>query len=917
MIETVLTGRIFPALIGSDIHERAVGVPDHFHGDHIRAQKVRPAVGMYSEPEDHKGHTGKSKVHTAKILLEQDSGRDFFKPHHEGHSSTSKVYPVSESCSGEFDHLGHMEGISKVRMMYTGVNDPNRTISPSGHSTESKIQSPMQQAQDSQGAINYSDFPPGSISEYQPRQGESSNELLDNNDTTVSDDCNDNATILTFRSVPQSQNSGGRTVSSVPSRNESPDLPNYETFNEKFWPLTYTKGKATQEQTQKEILGRSSSNRTTQWLRDILRYREPHPPQFTQHHKAQRTGYEKRDNEQGTVNTASFKKVAIFSNENIADAKAINTAVDNLENLLSEALDIANGVVERDEEHFRGCQPCKHEDEDTLDTYSPSSSHSVAPVRLDLEEDCLQVSNIAAQTDSPPPVFVGAVGGLGHGCESLPLRSMKQRKLRDRSMYSNIIRDPKYPDRTSSLRTFGKGKRVTPPPTASRRDVVFNKGCTHGFPPREQGEIKIVGNIRVNTIPYTDQFISGLQEHSAVSPPSSMKSKGEHDRFQLSPRERDACSLDGGTFDDIIDFSTQSQSRQVIREFGIVENAGDQLNAHRLTDVTGKTSFKKSASKTTHNRRMFGLRDRSHLSIKGSKFSLTKSRRRQPIARDWSPTRKRFVATVVCIGTALIGILIGIYAGIVPAVQYYIADTHHYAVLGNVCLYIGLALPSFFCWPLPLLHGRRPYILSGLTVALPLLFPQAITVSANRSPDKTIWQWALLLSRSLMGASLGFASMNFHATLTDLFGVSLMSSKPHGEIVDCYDVRRHGGGLGVWLGIWTWCLIGSLGVGFLIGATLIDSLSPVWGFYISIVLLAVVIVLNVLTPEVRRSAWRRSVTEVRKGDQISRRVARGEIMMHRVKDGPTWWGQEVYHGVALSMEMLRQPGFAVMAIYSS
>lgn len=38
-------------------------------------------------------------------------------------------------------------------------------------------------------------------------------------------------------------------------------------------------------------------------------------------------------------------------------------------------------------------------------------------------------------------------------------------------------------------------------------------------------------------------------------------------------------------------------------------------------------------------------------------------------------------------------------------------------------------------------------------------------------------------------------------------------------------------------------------------------------------------------------------------------------MLHRVKDGPRWWGQEVYHGIALSLEMLRQPGFATMAVY--
>ena len=167
-----------------------------------------------------------------------------------------------------------------------------------------------------------------------------------------------------------------------------------------------------------------------------------------------------------------------------------------------------------------------------------------------------------------------------------------------------------------------------------------------------------------------------------------------------------------------------------------------------------------------------------------------------------------------------------------------------------------------------------------------------------------------------MGLALGFASMNFHSILMDLFGASLMSGNPHQEVVDAHDVRRHGGGMGVWLGIWTWCFTGSLGLGFLIGAGVINSLNPSWGFYISIILIVVVLILNVFCPEVRRSAYRRSVVEVRNGTDVSRRVARGEVMMHRVKNGPKWWGEEVYHGVLLSLEMLRQPGFAIIAVYT-
>src|SRR6201999_1123518 len=132
----------------------------------------------------------------------------------------------------------------------------------------------------------------------------------------------------------------------------------------------------------------------------------------------------------------------------------------------------------------------------------------------------------------------------------------------------------------------------------------------------------------------------------------------------------------------------------------------------------------------------------------------------QPIARDWSPGRKRFVAGVACISTALIGILIGIYAGLVPSIQYYIADFNHYAIIGNVVFYLGMAIPTFFFWPLPLLHGRKPYILGAMCLAMPLLFPQALAVGDFRSPYTPVWRIALLLPRSLMGFVLGFANMN-------------------------------------------------------------------------------------------------------------------------------------------------------------
>ena len=121
--------------------------------------------------------------------------------------------------------------------------------------------------------------------------------------------------------------------------------------------------------------------------------------------------------------------------------------------------------------------------------------------------------------------------------------------------------------------------------------------------------------------------------------------------------------------------------------------------------------------------------------------------------------------------------------------------------------------------------------------------------------------------------------------------------------------------MGVWLGLWTWSALGSIGLGFLIGAVVIDCLTPAWGFYVSIIIIAFIMLLNVVCPEVRRSAFRRSVVEVMNGQDVSRRLARGEVKMHMVQSGPKWWGEEFYYGVMLSLNMLRQPGFTVLALY--
>ena len=339
-----------------------------------------------------------------------------------------------------------------------------------------------------------------------------------------------------------------------------------------------------------------------------------------------------------------------------------------------------------------------------------------------------------------------------------------------------------------------------------------------------------------------------------------------------------------------------------------------QYTAASLRDADDKkeTSYRRERSANKD----YTLSDRHHFSIREPHgFSLSRSHRRSPIARDWSTSRKRFVASVTCITTAFMGMAIGIYAGEVPAIQYAIADEHHYTILGNVLFFLGLAITTALFYPLPLLHGRKPYTLAALAILLPLQFPQALAINSQRDPNVMTYRIGLLLPRIIAGIVMGFANINFITSLMDLFGASLQSGNPHQETVNVNDVRRHGGGMGVWLGIWTWCGIGSIGIGFLIGAGIISGLDVSWGFWITIIVNAAVLVLNILSPEVRRSAYRRSMAEVRSGGEVSRRVARGEIKMHLKATGPIWWWEEVFAGHVLAVRMLLQPGFAILSFY--
>ncbi|KAK4191539.1 hypothetical protein QBC35DRAFT_528884 [Podospora australis] len=578
------------------------------------------------------------------------------------------------------------------------------------------------------------------------------------------------------------------------------------------------------------------------------------------------------------------------------DAK-FKLTVSNMEQLLNEAMILANQAVEQEDHECLDILEGKAEP--TPVGFLPSVHESARSMDASTEKDeplpdlhsGPATKAIAETTPSihshRPPKHHRSVPGMhsGNVKAEIPKRVTSLNRLntvtrvstpRDRFQESSSAISPTT-HVLSSATAHQTGKETAD-------DSVSESGCIFGRPGSKKGRC---GSCR--RIPLLNPKFS-FQRFKVEDIPLN------DTQTRVDPKLRPAGKSIEGRVQKSLKFDGANDYDGSMEETLLPETDGAGASEERAYPAPER-QFEQDDGDPQHGpeTRRINLRGKAHVSLRGFQgFSLARAYKRHPVARDWSTVRKRFVATVACLSTAAVGVLIGIYAGLVPSIQYWIADLEHYAILGNAYFYVGLAIPTFFFWPLPLLHGRKPYILSSLVLAMPLLFPQAIAVSEMRSPYVSTWRWALLSSRAFMGLTLGFASMNFHSILTDLFGASLMSGNPHQEIVDKHDVRRHGGGMGAWLGVWTWCYTGSLGVGFLIGAAIIDSANPSWGFYVSIILIMAILLLNIVCPEVRRSPFRRSVAEVRNGNR----------------------GQEVYHGVLLSMEMLRQPGFLVIALYT-
>lgn len=118
------------------------------------------------------------------------------------------------------------------------------------------------------------------------------------------------------------------------------------------------------DQTRQSVASEKFDTRgAANWLRQFLRHSEPGSPNLTQLPEKSHPRHKEHHDYPTDETSMMISKVTTFSEENEADVGTMDTAMHELERLLSEALVLANKVTEQDH--------CQHDD-DLLDSKSTS-----------------------------------------------------------------------------------------------------------------------------------------------------------------------------------------------------------------------------------------------------------------------------------------------------------------------------------------------------------------------------------------------------------------------------------------------------------------------------------------------------------------------------------------------------------------
>lgn len=464
-------------------------------------------------------------------------------------------------------------------------------------------------------------------------------------------------------------------------------------------------------------------------------------------------------------------------------ATTITDTIHRLEHLLDEAFQIAE-LVDVPHDHWLGPE----EPEQPLIPSSASAKHILTGGERHPEETSLKRPETAELIDDFPRRNV-------RFSEDITLAREK----------SNIDHAPSISKTCRGACGVGSLQLLSPKPMVDQEYLVN----TSGDPLQNQSSAK------------RDRIKPPSPDHGPRTTSKSSRRRrcrGMADRKDIPEIRRKDADMKG----DASSESDCSLNEEIRCQQKCTVNQGDFSRDLRNTSIVCRAQRKTRKRRPTYIVDLHGAR---HVDVPEhpKEINVYETYHPSSVARDWSSSRKRFAALVACINTACLGLVLGIYSGEVPAIQYVIVDIDRVIILGNVGLYCGLAVSTLLFWPLPLLHGRKPYTISALALGLCLQIPQGLAVISFRDPDIKRYRMFLLLSRALSGFVLGFININTFATLLDVFGASLQSIRTPKELVDPYDVRRHGGGMGVWLAFWGWCSVGSIALGFVIGAFIISN----------------------------------------------------------------------------------------------
>ncbi|KAG0635843.1 hypothetical protein HOY80DRAFT_875444, partial [Tuber brumale] len=301
---------------------------------------------------------------------------------------------------------------------------------------------------------------------------------------------------------------------------------------------------------------------------------------------------------------------------------------------------------------------------------------------------------------------------------------------------------------------------------------------------------------------------------------------------------------------------------------------------------------------------------------------------------DWNLRKKRIAATIACLIPGFVGFIVGCYFGEAATMQKSLQVSGNIIALGNVSFLVGVALSGLVFWPLPLLHGTKPYSLVSLALMVPLQLPQALSLPPHTTLGQRVGESmlpyvvCLLVFRSASGVVMGFTSLTSFATILDIFGpdtgaccrggIIFNDGVPIGGVGQYHRIPggEAGARVGMWLGVWVWFFVAFSGVGFFVGRVITEKMGLAWGFWIAAIVGVVLFLAVAAIPEVR-PPWRRLIGGEGQPGWARRRVERGELALVIFGNPPEWWWKEVWAGLKMTGRMCGQAGFLILAVYTA